>query len=259
MAEVFGGESRFLAGNSFRNGAIFIALLVFMMALADAAFYISKLPPSWLWIVADLAIGAVIFGLMKIVGIPLARFERSEGGIDGENAVVAVLRQLPDQFAVFRNIKSGLHDDIDCSVVGPTGIYAVEVKSHKCKVGFDGQMLTRNGRLFEKDFLSQATREAAGLRRLIRSAAGDDAYVGAIIVFASPEAGVSFGGAKIRNVSVIGRDWLNGTITHGPDAHAIEPERVFKISSALSALVPDKDHEKKIARLERALSDGSIG
>jgi hypothetical protein len=256
MAVVFGGESRFVSRKSLVSGALFLLVFTVMWAAVEAVFFFSKMTPSGINVAITLFLGALAWGFTRIAEPLVGRFNRFERGLEGEASVVSALRGLPDGFAVFRGLKVSERQDIDCSVIGPTGIYAVEAKSHKGRVGYDGQNLTRDGRLFEKDFLSEATREAAGLRRIIKSAAGDDAYVEAIVVFASPLACVRFGTRKIRNVFVVGRDWLQGLITHGPEAHEVAPERIMKIVMSLAALVPDKDREKKIARLKRALQEG---
>jgi hypothetical protein len=259
MAVVFGGESRFVSKKSLVTGALFLLVFTAMWAAIDAVFFFSKMTPSGVNVAIVLVLGALAWALTRIAGPLIGRFNRFGRGLEGEASAVSALRRLPDSFAVFRGLKISEHQDIDSAIIGPTGLYAIEVKSHRGDIGYDGNVLVRNGRLLEKDFLSEATREAAGLRRIIKFAADDDAYIEAVVAFASPFARVRFGTRKVRNVFVVGRDWLPGLITNGPEAHAIAPERILKIATALAALIPDKGREKKIARLERALSDGSIG
>jgi hypothetical protein len=153
---------------------------------------------------------------------------------------------------VFRGIKVRDYLDIDCTVVGPTGIFAIEVKGHRGLVGFNGQQLTRNSRLFEKDFLLQAMSEAVGLRELIRSTAKVDVFVEPIIVFSDQYASVKLGPEKIKGCYVIGKAWLNELVERGT-TDRLDAKYAVGIARALAGKVEDRHKEEKILQLEKNL------
>jgi hypothetical protein len=52
-------------------------------------------------------------------------------GLDGEEALRTYLKNtLPDEYTLFYNVPVE-HGDIDCLLMGPGGLYAIEVKNHK--------------------------------------------------------------------------------------------------------------------------------
>jgi hypothetical protein len=57
--------------------------------------------------------------------------------------------------------------NIDHILICPKGIFTLETKSHTGKVSFDGEMLLRNGRPFEKDFLKQAWAQCYLVREIL--------------------------------------------------------------------------------------------
>jgi len=198
----------------------------------------------------------VVIGLMGIILSLVEKRKKSVdrwvNGIEGEGQVVEELEKLPDNYVALRGLKVKEHLDVDCTVVGPTGVFAVEVKSHKGKIGFDGQGLTRNGRRFKKDFLRQTTAEALGLRDKIRNLAKIELYVEAIVVFSNKYASVRLGQQMVRGCRVIGRDWLNNIIEISP-GQKLENSFIFKIASALAADTPDDKKDKKLEELKQIL------
>lgn len=202
-------------------------------------------------------VGSVV--VIVLMGIILSLVEKRKkivdrwvNGIEGEGQIVDELKKLPDNYVVIRGLKVKEHLDVDCTVVGPTGVFAVEIKSHKGKIGFDGRELTRNGRRFEKDFLRQATAEAFGLRDKIRNLAKIDLYVEAIVVFSNKYASVRLGQQMVRGCRVIGRDWLNNILEIG-SGQKLENSFIFKIVSALSADIADNKKDKKLDELRRII------
>ena len=118
-----------------------------------------------------------------------------------------VLQKLPDTFSVFRGLQINGPWDVDFIVVGPTGVFTIEAKSHKGKIGFDGSQLTHNGyRFSEKDILKQAMTQAWDTHNYLQKSIGQDIFVKPIIVFA--RAKTRFGMKPINNVSVIQTQWL---------------------------------------------------
>jgi len=131
-------------------------------------------------------------------------------GLWGEDNTEQELERLLDkEYSVFQDIivvqKKG---NIDFVVVGPTGVFTLEVKNHKGKIDFDGNQLTRDGKSFEKDFLKQAMAEALTLHDLISDKLALNVFVKPVIVFANSN-DLHFGLIPKRNVFVISKNWLD--------------------------------------------------
>jgi len=52
-------------------------------------------------------------------------------GLQGEIALQQTLKSLPDDFIALYNLPVNNSGDIDCVLVGPKGVFAIEVKNHK--------------------------------------------------------------------------------------------------------------------------------
>ena len=248
MAVVFGGTNSYLA----RKRLLLVSSLLLLVA---AIFVLSYYAPSFssfgLWGAAGVLLALVL--AVKAVGVIERKNARLGGGIFGEAVVSRELRRLPDGYAVFRGLMVNEHQDIDCAVIGPNGIFAIEVKSHKGTIGFDGEHLTRNGRWFEKDFFRETMSEAVGLRSLLARAAKLDIFVEPVIVFSSHAAAVRLGPGKIKNCYVIGKSRLNELVA-GVNSCRIDAATALAIAKALAAGVNDRRKEKKLARLGKLLS-----
>ena len=247
MAIVFGKRSSYLWNKAWGAMGVFALLLLLIVVISFLGPVITKLGYVGL---------VVVIGLM---GIFLSLFEKRKkivdrwvNGIEGEGEIVEELKKLPDNYVVIRGLKVKEHLDVDCTVVGPNGVFAIEVKSHKGKIEFDGQVLTRNGRRFEKDFLRQVTAEAFGLRDKIRNLAKIDLYVEAVLVFSNKYASVNLGQQMVRGCRVIGRDWLNNILEMTP-GQKLENSFIFKIVSTLVADIADNKKDKKLDELKRII------
>ena len=191
MAMIFGGTSGFL-GN--RRLLLRSAIMLVLAIIIFIAFFSNRFTSAGLWVIV--AVAAVFMVGMRVVGSLEKKESRFDNGIIGERTISRELEKLPDQYVVFRGLLVNDHQDIDCTVVGPTGVFAVEVKSHKGTIGFDGERLMRNGRPFEKDFFHETMSEAVGLRGLLDRTAKLDIFVEPIIVFSSNAATVRLGPGK---------------------------------------------------------------
>jgi len=89
-----------------------------------------------------------IFAAFKILDIIIDQsslgYKRATRGLKGEQWVFEELSKLPSNYSVFRNIKVKEYLDVDLVVVGPTGVFAVEVKN----VG--GYITHEDGRRYTK-------------------------------------------------------------------------------------------------------------
>jgi hypothetical protein len=131
---------------------------------------------------------------------------KAECGAEGEEVVASVLRSLPPEWKVIRNLETPNLGDIDFIVIAPDQkAFAIEAKSHRGQVVSAGAAIHRvlDGResVFEKDFLAQTMREALSAREHLKLP-----FVVPILVFA--RAKVIFSDRKLRGVFVLQADEL---------------------------------------------------
>lgn len=216
MARIIGNGSSYLHQRRKAFGLIMLASFILMEILLLSLRVFRQLPSS-----------LALFGVLLFLGLAAVaadtfrsaekQFFKFFDGMYGEDRVVKLLRSLPDQYTIFRNCKTQANNDIDIIVIGPTGIYALEVKSHVGKIGFEDDHLTHNGHPFpEKDPISQVLSEAMSLRQYLKEKSGHDYYVQPVIVFSSNHVSIRLGMKKHRNVFVIQRQWLINLLTTEP-------------------------------------------
>jgi hypothetical protein len=252
MAVVFGGANSYLAGERLKFGLATAAFSVVGLGMSGLALVCLQLVRDWqggALLVAMLFVSIACFGS---AGAFKKRYAQIATGMAGEASVVRELAKLPNSYAVFRGLKASEGQDIDCAVIGPTGVFAVEVKGHKGQIGFDGRRLTRNGRAFEKDFIGETAREAAALRRMVSSASSLDGRVKAVLVFS--RAGIPSGIYAVGDVLVTSKKKLAEAIVAGSEPFAISPEKVVRIVAGLASRAGNRGKDAKLAKLRRFYS-----
>src|SRR3989344_7239542 len=215
MAKIYGSESAYVRGiDKFytKRWLIFMGILILIIILY--ALGLNRLMQAPLGV--KIAIPFIFLGVLKFLGYFLDINElgsvKAYRGLRGEEEVLKVLQKLPDTFSVFRGLQINGPWDVDFVVVGPTGVFTIEAKSHKGKIGFDGNQLTHNSYNFpEKDILKQAMTQAWDTHNYLQSSIGQDIFVKPIVVFA--RAKTRFGIKPINNVTVIQTQWLEEVIS----------------------------------------------
>jgi hypothetical protein len=153
-------------------------------------------------------------------------------GLRGESVIYFELKKLPKEYSVFQDVKIYKRCNIDFVVLGPTGIFAIEVKSHSGKIDFNGRDFLINGTVFkEKNILNQAYAEASKVKEIIR----DVENVYPVLAFSHYNAIVSFGFKPQNNVYVINKKYLNNFIKQ--QAVIFDDNKIFNIKSVLLAFV----------------------
>lgn len=127
--------------------------------------------------------------------------KRYESGADGEDRVWDVLQTLPQNWHIERNIRAVGLGDIDFFVKSPEGrAFTIDAKAHGGKVTESGGILKRvirgKEKEFEKDLLSQATRQAIYMHNNRHPG-----FVTAILVFT--KAKVTLQDRFVRNVHIL--------------------------------------------------------
>lgn len=156
--------------------------------------------------------------------------------ISGSNGEVDIDSELKDLDKGFIYISGGLNTgrgNIDKIIVGPTGVWTLEVKSHKGDITFDGQTLLRDQMPLEKDFLGQAYSEAKTLQKLIKSNLGLDIRVQPVLVFSDKYAKVRLGLNKYKGVYVVQKAWLTKLLTE-IHTYSLEINTIKRLETLLS-------------------------
>lgn len=230
MAKLYGKQSQYLIKGEQKNifmiilaASLLLVLLVFWI-LFSLEYFSSFSNANKL--VFSLSVSAVAL----FIGFKNKHFMKAIDnfyhGRSGEGAVWYTLKELPDEYIVFQDIKDNRLGNIDFAVVGPTGIFAIEVKS-------------MGGFIRSSKYLSQALkqtrREAAVLKDLIKEKIGIDIWVEPVLVYSNKLARVRFGLHQIEKVYVVQKRWLNKVIYSNSSKPALTPEQIKKIEAVLGA------------------------
>ena len=211
-----------------------LALLFFAVALGLMWFWarVSPRPASLAGVAVPLIIGVIALHLAGSGKVLMKRSEQAERGADAEVEVAHLLQELPTDY-------HALHDltfdgfNIDHVVIGPTGVFTVETKSHRGKVSASRDALVLNGRPFEKPILKQAWSEAFAVQEMLQHTTGKPCPVQPILCF--PNAVVEVR-RPVIGVIVASRGFLTRAIT-GHQAGSASPPEIHKLVSVLKPTV----------------------
>lgn len=161
--------------------------------------------------------------------------------IKGKNGEIAVQDELSQklprgEYSVLNNFTYGTKGDTDLVVIGPNGVWTIEVKNLKAgDIQYYNDHLCLNGHPInaQRDPLKQAYAEAKGLERYLGQATGTAIPVHAVLVFANRKTTLHFGKKLIRGVHVVGLTWLTRLIQE----HERDPRLTLDVQERLTAEV----------------------
>lgn len=160
-------------------------------------------------------------------------------GAGGERRVKTVLRKLDERFRVLGNVVIGNKGDIDFVVVGPTGVWVIEVKSHKGRIRVDGDRLLRDNKIFDKDFLRQVRGATYALKDELRKRFPQQLYIQPAVVFSSPYAKLGIEWNKADDTYVIGLAQLNALLER-QEVQRLSADEIARITDAIRSAVKRK-------------------
>jgi len=233
MARIYGKDSNLI--NKRRSILADGLFLTYLLLLACISYWVYVFVYHFPMVGANIA-AVVLLIIYLILRNPIKKkqwfFIRSDNGLWGENQVLDILKKLPDTYIVFDSaVIPPLTSNLDFIVIGPTGIFTVEVKSHSGHITEDGRQLLRNGAPFQEgDVLHQAYGESIRLSDYLLSKNITFPEIQSLLVFSNRYASVRFGKTPVHGVLVIGATWLVEIILN-------------RVSSALSADQIDKIHK----------------
>ena len=194
----------------------FVVLIIIILILFNTSLFGNNK-------VFVVVLSLVLFFLARTL---LKRNNKFISGFVGEKDIEVELKKLGENYTC---INSGLNTgrgNIDKIVLGPTGIWTLEVKSHKGNFTFNGEVLLRNTQ--KTNFLKQAYAESKFLEDLIKSKINIKIKVQPVLVFSNKFAKVRLGLKLYKGVYVIRKEWLKKLIT---DTHiqSFDKETIHRI------------------------------
>jgi len=137
-----------------------------------------------------------------------------EKGSIGESDVRRELKRLPPEYLHIADFHKDKKGNVDFVVIGPTGIYTIEVKNtQEGLLTIEHEMLHINGSLFMgNNPLQQAYAEAMSIQDFLIQSSKVFLPVIPILVFSNPKTKMHFGKQKQQKVFIIGIQWLNEVI-----------------------------------------------
>ena len=171
------------------------ACMVFFTGFTVATFVLGwtsgfcwdqRSPKSLLLTVVAFLVSILAFKLMERLLNKQIRIARTEEyGADGEREIVKFLKDLPDTYTVVSDLDfPDSYGNIDHLVIGPNGVFAIDVKNWSGTVTSDGNgELCLNGNPTDKPQVRYFIRRAMDLKARLNSLTKLDPYIQCVFVF----------------------------------------------------------------------------
>jgi hypothetical protein len=131
--------------------------------------------------------------------------KRAIRGAKAEEKVGELLEDLSEEYYVLNDVESP-YGNIDHIVIGiNNGVFLIETKAHGGKVEVQGETLFVNGKVPEKNFISQALKNSYWLRDEIGKVIGSKPWITAIIVFTNAFVSPT---KPIKGVNIVNKKYL---------------------------------------------------
>lgn len=153
-------------------------------------------------------------------------------GAGGELSVKMTLRGLDDRFRVLGSVVIGQKGDMDFIVVGPTGVWVIEVKSHKGRIRIEGGKLLRDNKIFDKDFIRQVWGASYALKDELKKRFPKALHIQPVVVFSSPYAKLGVELNRLDDSYVIGLDQLVRLIER-QEVQRLSADEIQRITDAI--------------------------
>lgn len=194
---------------------------------------------------------SVSFGLGLLIIVPIyfghwgkeidEPIERAIQGAVAEEEIAELLNLLPDDYVIFSDFLCPF-GNIDHIVVGPTGVFVIETKSHTGRITLsqDGKLM-RNSECLEKDFFKQVLDQTFWLKEKV-SDQNSKPFINPVVVFSRAFVKVPY---TVKTVRVVNKKYLLRHITQ--NSKKLPMEDVHRISSVLSQLIKQKEDDSTIS------------
>jgi hypothetical protein len=183
----------------------------------------------------------IVFSNLEKKGKHLKKRARdAERGARAEEKIEEKLSALLDGYVSFHDL-SFPGFNIDHVVVGPSGVFLVETKSHSGKVTSNGDTLLLNGHAPEKDIIKQTWSQTFHLKNLLKERLGKEIPVKPVLCFS--RAFVQVRGA-VKGITVVNGGFLNTFITK--EKSSLTAEQIAQITACLKMTTKAEEPEKKL-------------
>ena len=231
------------------NGRNVVALICFVAAVLSALFMMKM--NLYKGMVIPFALGAAAVVSLLSAAPYVQEMNILSAGIAGENEASRCLSMLPDSYTVFRNLTvsyQGKSSEIDTVVVGPAGIFVVEIKNLNGTIfgrvedqQWRQEKVGRGGTLYGKDFYSPVKQVGTHVFRLAKylQERGLRNYVNACVYFSNP----------LATVYVTGTDGKTAVFSAAAGgAHAL----LMHLSQPQAQMIAPADCQRIVQILEQA-------
>jgi uncharacterized membrane protein YhaH (DUF805 family) len=212
------------------------AVVVIVLLGALGAIYLTARPwlPARVSLVKAAPVVAVLASLVLALFEPLRRWsDRAERGGDAEHTVGSALKALPADYHVIHDLAfEGFN--IDHVVIGPTGIFTVETKSHRGRVRAHQHTLILNGQPANA-FLDQTWRCAYAVRDLLQRTTGTVYPIRPILCFPNAYIEVRH---PVKGIVISSRPFLRKVILYRQPPPHLGDDEIRRLASVLSLTVP---------------------
>lgn len=237
MGKIIGEAGDFLKERAIRR-RLNIGLVMFILMVVIFFFlgFVTAKTNVWLSLIAVIiAIPSFkIFGRYMESQIRLAKTD--ESGALGEKEIACYLKRLPDTYTVINDLHfADSYGNIDHVVIGPTGVFAIDVKNWRGTVSADGKgELLLNGKPTDKPEIKNFTRRAMELRNRIQALTKLETYIQCVFIFPHTQLETKWGATG--HVHCVNADKMEDYITQSRSAPPISARDIPRLVSAIEAL-----------------------
>jgi len=161
---------------------------------------------------------------------------KEEKGADGERDFVKFLKDLPDTYTVISDLDfADSYGNIDHLIIGPTGVFAIDVKDWKGTVASDGKgELLLNGKPTDKPQVRYFTRRTMDLRDRLKALTKLEPYIQCVFAFMHTHVEAKWG--TTGNLNCIRADQISDYVTKPRANNPIPPADIPRLISAAKSL-----------------------
>lgn len=174
----------------------------------------------------------VVILLLRYLWLIVKDIQVRMQGASGELGVKMTLRGLDERFRVLGSVVIGNKGDMDFIVVGPTGVWVIEVKSHKGRIRIENNRLFRDNKPFDKDFIRQVWGATYALKDEMKKRVAMNLHIQPVVVFSSPYAKLGVEWNRADDAYVIGIDQLVRLVER-QEAQRLNAGEIQRITDAI--------------------------
>ena len=217
----------------------FVSLLIAMLILGVAIGYMWASRNVWGFLMLIFAV-VVFIPAIKILDRlsdkQIRDSRKEEKGADGERDFVKYLKDLPDTYTVVCDLPfADSYGNIDHLVIGPTGIFSIDVKDWTGTVASDGKgELLWNGRPTSKPEMKRSVRRTMEFKSRVKALTNLDPYIQCVCAFLHTHVDAKWG--TTGNVLCMRADQVAKYLTNNRPQIPLQSADIPRLVSAAKSL-----------------------